>query len=99
MNFSIGDKLLITAPVVNMKKGTHKELLKQFVREGFLKAYINKEVKNLTESFELDKNKKHKIDLIIDRIVITKTKNTRLVESIELALKVGNGLIKVIDSK
>ncbi len=99
MKFSMGEKLMIMSPVINMKKGTHKDLLKQFVKEGFLKAYINKEVKNLTDSLTLNKNKKHNIDLIIDRVVISKTKNMRLVESVALALQVGNGLIKIIDSK
>ena len=99
IDFPIGEKLLIMSPVINMKKGTHKELLTQFVKEGFLKAYINKEIKNLSEPLELNKNKKHSIDIIVDRIVIKKTKNMRLIESVELALKVGGGILKIVDSK
>ena len=93
-----GEKIQIMSPIIMMKKGTHQELLKSFIKEGFLKALINDEIVDLHKNHTLDKNKKHNIDIIIDRLKINKKSHTRLIDSIELALKLGNGLLKLVDS-
>ena len=97
--FPENERILIMAPVITMKKGTHKELMMQFVKEGFLKAFINNEIVDLTQNIELDKNKKHTIDIIIDRLIVKDNMSTRLIESVELALKIGSGMIRILDSK
>ena len=97
-NFPKDEKILIMSPLISMKKGTHKDLLSQFIKEGFLKAHINNEIVDLTQEIKLDKNKKHTIDIIIDRLKVKKNMSSRLIDSVELALKIGSGMVKVLDS-
>jgi len=99
MNFPSAEKVLIMAPIIKMKKGTHKELLKSFLKAGFIRAEINKKIINLINPPNLDKNKKHTINIIVDRLVIGETIYSRLTASVELALKMSNGLIQAQDSK
>ena len=98
MNFKEQEKIILMSPVITMKKGGHQDLLKHFIKEGFLKAFINHEIVNLNDKIVLNKNKKHNVDIIIDRLIISKKIKTRLTESIALALKIGGGLIKIMDS-
>ncbi|MEO0152707.1 MAG: excinuclease ABC subunit UvrA [candidate division WOR-3 bacterium] len=94
LKFPIGTKITIMAPVVRGKKGEYKKLFEKYMRMGFNKFRIDGEI-FVDEIPELDKNKKHSIDVIIDRIVIREDIKTRVFESVELALKEANGLVIV----
>jgi excinuclease ABC subunit A len=89
-----GTRLVIYAPYVRGKKGEYKKQLQQMAREGFLRARIDGQTVELTgEPPALDKQKKHSIDIVIDRIVVKPGIEKRLSDSIETALKVAGGLV------
>jgi excinuclease ABC subunit A len=89
-----GTRLVLYAPFVRGKKGEYKKQLAQMVREGFLRARIDGQMFELSgELPNLDKQKKHSIDIVIDRIVVKEGVEKRLAESIETALKVSGGLV------
>ena len=69
LEYPLGTKLVILSPVVHGEKGTHKELLERLRKEGYIRVRINGEMIDLSEDIDLEKNKKNKIDVIIDRIV------------------------------
>lgn len=90
-------KLMIMSPIVINKKGSQKDLLEKFLKSGFIRAKIDGEMRMLEDVVEegLEKNKKHNIDLVIDRIILTNENNDRIVEALELADKYSNGIIDV----
>ena len=93
---SCGDrtKLQILSPMVRGRKGTHEKLLENIKKNGFIRARIDGEIYDLTEDeIKLDKNKKHNIEAVVDRIVIKEGIESRLTESLETALKMGEGLV------
>lgn len=92
----IGTKLIIMAPVAHGEKGTHKELLDDLRKDGYIRVRINGETYDLSEEITLEKNKKDNIDVIIDRIVLKEDSRSRLAESIEQAIKLSHGKV-VID--
>ena len=92
----IGTKLIIMAPVVHGEKGTHKDLLEDLRKEGYVRVRVNGEMLDLSEEITLEKNKKDNIDVIIDRIVLKDGIRSRLSESIEQAIKLSKGKV-VID--
>ncbi len=87
-------KLQILAPCVIGGKGTQKKLLETFRKDGFVRVIIDNELYELSDEIELEKNKKHNIDLLVDRIVIKDGIRNRLNDSVEIALKYANGLVK-----
>jgi len=93
--FNNGTKFYLLAPVVSGRKGEHRGVLEEIKREGFLRARVNGEVLLLNKIPELSKNKKHTIEVVIDRLIIEKGCEERLTESVELALKIGSGLIVI----
>jgi len=89
-----GTKLVLFAPYVRGKKGEYKKQLTQMAREGFIRARIDGEMVDLSgEPPTLDKQKKHSIDIVIDRLVVKAGIDKRLADSLETALKVGDGLV------
>ncbi|MEW6356785.1 MAG: excinuclease ABC subunit UvrA [Planctomycetota bacterium] len=92
-------RVMILAPVVRGRKGEHREVLAQIKRDGFVRARIDGVVQGLTQIPELDKNKKHTIEAIVDRLVIRTGIDTRLNDSIELALKLGEGVMVISKEK
>jgi excinuclease ABC subunit A len=89
-----GTRLVLYAPYVRGKKGEYRKQLAQMAREGFLRARIDGKLVELTgEPPNLDKQKKHSIDIVIDRIVVKPGIEKRLADSIETALKVSGGLV------
>ncbi len=84
-----GKDVIIMAPVIKSRKGHYRELFQNFIKQGFLKARINGEIINLKAGLELDRYKTHDIELVIDKLEVTKN-NTRLFESIKTGLKMGN---------
>lgn len=92
-------KFIIMAPLVSGQKGTHDKLLKRLRKEGFSRVRIDNEVKEIEDAGTLDKNKKHTIDVVVDRLVIKKNIRNRLADSIELAMNQSEGfvLVNVVD--
>lgn len=87
-------RLQILAPVVHNKKGTHKDLLEKLMKEGYVRARIDGELKLLEEVNALEKNKRHDIDVVVDRIVKSDDRS-RLHDSLESAVKLSDGLVVV----
>lgn len=87
-------RLIILSPVVHGKKGTHKDLLENLQKEGFLRVRVDGETKLIEEMEPLEKNKKHTIDVVVDRIVKSNDRS-RLHDSLETALKMSDGLAMV----
>lgn len=90
-----GTKLQILAPIVQNRKGEHKEELDELKQEGFVRVIINGKLRSLDEDIKLDKKSKHNIDVVVDRIVIKDGIKSRLADSLELALKLTDGSVKI----
>ena len=93
MNLETGTKIQVLAPVVRGKKGEYKALLEGFSKEGFVRLRVDGTIYELTDDIDLDRKKKHNIDLIVDRLVIKDDIRSRLAESIEISLKYANNLV------
>jgi excinuclease ABC subunit A len=89
-------RLQILAPVVSGRKGEHAKLLADIRKQGFVRVRIDGEMRDLSETIELEKNKKHSIEVVVDRIVVKPDIETRLADSLETALKLADGRV-VID--
>ncbi len=94
-------KMQIMAPVIRGKKGRHEKLLEAIRKDGYVRIRVNGENMEISDDIELDKNKKHTIEVVIDRIAVKSGIETRLSDSIETAVKLSEGLviIDVIDDK
>ena len=95
-------RIMILAPLVRDRKGEHQAILKDLQKAGFVRVRVDGKIYDLSEEFQLDKNKKHTIEVVVDRLQIEQDENaTRLADSIETALKLGSGvvLVKVLDGE
>ncbi len=90
-----GEKVMIMAPVVDGRKGTHQKLLSRLVKDGYVRVRVDGEIYLLSDDIPLDKNKKHTIDVIIDRLVIKERILTRLTDSLETAAKLSDGVVHI----
>ena len=100
--FDEGSKIILLSPVVKDKKGTHKNIFLNLFKKGFVRARVNGEVLYLEDEIELDKNKKHNIEVVVDRLVLKKDDKdfeSRLTQSIEAAIELSNGKLIVNDGK
>ena len=88
-------KIFILAPIIRGKKGQHKTIISQVQKKGFLRIRVDGKVYKVDDDINLDKNKKHTIEILVDRIIIEKDMHERITESVELALELGKGLIVV----
>lgn len=88
-------RLQILAPVISGRKGEHKSLFAEISKQGFVRVRVNGELRDLSENIELEKNKKHTIEVVVDRIVVKEDVQSRLADSIETALKMSGGQILV----
>ena len=88
-------KIIISSPVVEGKKGTHKDLLEELRKSGYVRVNIDGNEYDLSEDIELEKNKKHNIEVIIDRLVIKEGIKSRLYESLETGTKLSKGKVFV----
>lgn len=95
MEYPERTKLQILAPLISGRKGEHTKLLADIQKQGFVRVRVNGETVDLAEKIELDKNKKHTIEVVVDRIVIKEDVQTRLADSLETALKLANGRVIV----
>ncbi|MCP1191155.1 excinuclease ABC subunit UvrA [Priestia flexa] len=89
-------KLQVLAPVVSGRKGAHVKALEDIKKQGYVRVRVDGEMREVTEEIELDKNKKHSIEVVIDRIVVKEGVQSRLSDSLETALKLGDGKV-IID--
>lgn len=92
-------KFYILAPVIRSKKGQHKNLIKQIQKKGFLRIRVDGITYKVDDKINLDKNKKHTIEILVDRLIVEDAMHERITESVELALKLGEGLIVVHELK
>ena len=100
--FDEGSKIILLSPVVKDKKGTHKNIFLNLFKKGFVRARVNGEVLYLEDEIELDKNKKHNIEVVVDRLVLKKDDKdfeSRLTQSIEAAIELSNGKLIVNDGE
>ena len=88
-----GAKIHILAPLIRGRKGEHKAVISDVRKDGFLRLRINGKIISVNEKIELNKNKKHTIELVVDRMILNPKIHDRITESVELALKLGNGLV------
>ncbi len=91
-----GTKIQICAPLVRGKKGEHKDVFASVQREGFVRARVNGEIYDVRSIPELDKNKKHDISAVVDRLIVRDSIRVRLADSIETALKLSDGVVLVL---
>ena len=96
MSWEEGSKIQILAPVVKSKKGEHVKIIEDAKKAGFLRARIGGLMVELEDEIKLDKQKKHTIELIVDRLKVSAEIRNRLADSVELALNSANGIIMVI---
>ncbi len=94
-----GTKIQIAAPLIQNKKGEHKEVFEKARKEGFSRVRINGEIRELTDDIELKKNFRYNIDLIVDRLIIKDEMDSRLADSVETALTQGEGVVFVYDGE
>ncbi|MDO4663014.1 MAG: excinuclease ABC subunit UvrA [Tissierellia bacterium] len=88
-------RIQILSPVIRNKKGMHKKALDNIIKEGYMRVMIDGERYDLSEEITLDKNKKHNIDVIVDRIIVKEGINSRLADSLETALELSNGIVNI----
>ena len=93
LEYPVGTKIIILSPVVDGEKGTHKDTLEKLRKEGYVRVRVNGEMVDLSEEITLEKNKKDKIDVVIDRIVIKEESHSRIFEAIENATKLSQGKV------
>ena len=90
-----GSKIQLLAPVVRGRKGMHEKLLAQMKRSGYVRVMVDGSMYDLSEEINLDKNKKHNISVVVDRLVVKKGIESRLNDSIEAVMKLADGLVEV----
>lgn len=95
MKLEQGTKIQILGPVVREKKGEYKKIFEEYQKEGYVRARVDGETVELSDDIELDRKKKHTIEIIIDRLVIKEDIRARLTESVETALRIANNLVIV----
>ncbi|MBI2375724.1 MAG: excinuclease ABC subunit UvrA [Deltaproteobacteria bacterium] len=90
-----GTKVVVLAPAVRGRKGEYKKMLDEFRAQGFARVRIDGVVKTLEDAIEIDKKRKHDIDVVVDRIAVSGRDRQRISGSVELALRVGEGLVRL----
>jgi excinuclease ABC subunit A len=99
LNSPNGTRLLILAPVVKQRKGHYRELFERILKDGFLRVRIDGEVRQIEKRMKVDRYKVHNIEIVIDRIVLKKELRARIADSVELALRLGEGVLIVSDGE
>ncbi len=96
LELPLDSKIIILSPVIDGEKGTHKDLIDTLRKDGYARVNVDNETYDLSEDIILDKNKKHKIEVVIDRLKVNPDSKSRLYEAIEIATKLGAGRV-IID--
>ena len=95
MDYPEKTRLQILAPLISGRKGEHTKLLADIQKQGFVRVRVNGEIRELSEKIEIEKNKKHSIEVVVDRIVVKPDVESRLADSLETALKLSEGKVIV----
>ena len=93
----VGKRVAVLAPVVRARKGHYRELFEQIVRMGFIRARVDGEVVEVSSGYRLDRYKTHDIEIVVDRIRVVSTAESRIAQSVETAMAHGKGTIAVLD--
>lgn len=88
-------RIQILAPVIRAKRGEHKEVFKRIQRAGYVRVIVDGEMHEITDDFDLDKNKRHSIDIVVDRLIVKENIRSRLFDSVEAALRLADGYMDV----
>lgn len=88
-------RIQILAPIIRAKRGEHKEVFKRIQRAGYVRVIVDGEMHEITDDFDLDKNKRHSIDIVVDRLIVKENIRSRLFDSIEAALRLADGYMDV----
>ena len=99
MNLKEGSRLILLAPIAKSKKGEFAHVPVEFSKKGFARARVDGVIYALDEFPELEKNIKHNIEIVVDRLVLSKEMRTRLAQSVEQALDMTNGILEVLDDE
>ena len=100
LSFGTGDKVQLLSPVIRGKKGEHTKIIEDARKAGFARARIDGVMVSLDEAIKLDKQKKHTIEIVVDRLVISPDIRSRLAESVETALEAADGImLLIVDSR
>lgn len=101
LEFPERTKLQILSPIVRGQKGTHKKVIENIAKDGFVRIRVDGESYEVTDEIDLNKNKKHNIEVVVDRIVVKDGIESRLADSIETAVKLSDGLViaQVVDGE
>jgi excinuclease ABC subunit A len=91
-----GSKVELLAPVVRNQKGSHKDLMNDLLKQGFVRVRVNGEMKLLEDDIQLNKNNKHTLEVMVDRLILSEQATSRLYDSIETSLKLSTGLVLVL---
>ncbi|HEY4613778.1 MAG TPA: excinuclease ABC subunit UvrA, partial [Bacteroidota bacterium] len=97
LKYPVGTKLQILAPVVKGRKGHYRELFEQIRKDGFVRVRTDGEVREIKDGMKLDRYKIHNIEIVVDRIQVKKEIRSRIAESVEVALRYGEGVMSVND--
>ena len=94
-----GRRIMVLAPKVVHKKGEHKDIFEDARRDGFVRVRLNGDIRDLSDTFDLNRQRWHDIDIVVDRLVIgDSTETARVADSVETALKQGGGVVKILDT-
>ena len=96
LNYPEGTKVQLLSPIVHAEKGTHKDILDKIRSSGFVRLRVDNEFTTIDEVKPLEKNIKHNIDIVVDRIIVKKENRSRIYESIETALDWSKGLLVIV---
>lgn len=88
-------RIQILAPIIRAKRGEHKEVFKRIQRAGYVRVIVDGEMHEITDDFDLDKNKRHGIDIVVDRLIVKENIRSRLFDSVEAALRLADGYMDV----
>lgn len=96
MALNLGAKVIVMAPIVRNKKGEYRKEFETLQRDGYTRVRVNNEYRMLEEGIDLDKRKKHNIDVVVDRLILKEGIKTRLTEAFEASLKLAKGMVMVL---
>lgn len=99
LKFPLGTRIMLLAPMVRGRKGEHQVVFENLRHRGYVRVMVNGAVRDLSEEIELDKNKKHEIFAVVDRLVLKEGSRSRVAESVEAALHLGEGMVAVQDEE
>jgi excinuclease ABC subunit A len=96
-----GSRLMVMAPLIRDRKGEHQGIFEDLRKAGYVRVRVNGRIADLSEQFDLDRNKKHTIEVVVDRLVVGEGESSRIADSVETALRLGAGvvLVSIVDGE